>query len=45
MKTETVVKNHFAGKQVRPAGEWFALSQEDFDNLLDEEWRIRHHIY
>jgi hypothetical protein len=45
MKTETVVKNHFAAKRLRPDSEWFALSETDVANLLDEDWRIKNNIF
>jgi hypothetical protein len=45
LKTEAVVRKHFAAKRLRPDGEWFALSQDDLTNLLDEEWRVRNNIF
>ena len=44
-QTETTVKNLFAAKRTRPDGEWFALSEQDVANLLDEDWRTRNNIF
>jgi hypothetical protein len=45
LKTEAVVQRHFAAKRLRPDGEWFALSEEDLVNLLDEDWRLAKNIF
>ncbi len=42
-RTEKVVHELFAANRVR--GEWFALTEQDIANLLDEEWRIRNNIF
>ncbi len=44
-KTEKTVKKFFEAKRVRPDGEWFALTEQDIEYLLDEEWRIRNNIF
>lgn len=44
-KTEKTVQKFFEAKRVRPGGEWFALTEEDIANLLNEEWRIRNNIF
>lgn len=44
-KTEDSVHKHFDHKRVRPGGEWFALSDKDIADLLNEDWRIRNNIF
>lgn len=44
-KTESIIKRFFESKRVRPNGEWFALTEEDVANLLDEDWRIRNNLF
>ncbi len=44
-KTEETVKAFFETKRVRPGGEWFALTEEEVTDLLDEAWRNRNNIF
>ena len=44
-KTETVLHQFFAEKRIRSDGEWFALTEEDVANILNDSWRIRNNIF
>jgi hypothetical protein len=44
-KTEQTIRLLFAAKRARNDGEWYILTQQDVDNLLDEVWRLRNNIY
>lgn len=45
VKTETVLHEMFRNKRVRDNGEWFWLTAEDIENILDEDWRMRNNVF
>jgi hypothetical protein len=44
-KTEKVLHKLYKSKRIRERGEWFFLTEEDIQNILDTEWRRRNNIY
>lgn len=44
-KTEKILHKLFEGKKTREGGEWFWLTEEDIQNILDSDWRMRKNIF
>lgn len=44
-KTEDVLHQMFKDKQTRDSGEWFWLTEEDIQNILDSNWRMQNNIF
>jgi len=44
-KTEKVLHKLFEAKKARDGSEWFWLTEEDIENILDSEWRISNNIF
>lgn len=42
-KTERTLHSHFDSK--RKTGEWFSLSDNDWQNILNDDWRIGNNIF
>lgn len=45
VKTETVLHEMFRNQQTRKGGEWFWLTDEDIQNILSYEWRMKNNIF
>ncbi|SHG06506.1 T5orf172 domain-containing protein [Mariniphaga anaerophila] len=42
-KTEKTLHSHYESK--RRTGEWFLLSEKDWQNILNDDWRINNNIF
>lgn len=45
IKTETVLHEMFNDKKTRDGGEWFWLTENDIENILNYDWRMKNNIY
>ncbi len=45
LKTEKVLHKIFEEKRTRENGEWFWLTENDIENILDNNWRMKNNIF
>lgn len=45
IKTEKILHQIYENKRVIDRNEWFNLTENDINNILNEEWRVENNIY